>query len=68
MEAPMWDGINEWENRYGFKIPPYTYALFETAVRAYSGRSIEEHQNYMGKLFEQFSKIASNHPCYHLIS
>jgi len=39
-----------------------TYAIFETALRASSGRTIEEHQKYMGKLFEHFSKIASKNP------
>jgi len=62
MEGPLWDGINKWENHYGLKIPPYTYALFETAVRASSGRSLEEHKEHMGKLFEHFSKVASEHP------
>lgn len=62
MEGPLWDGINKWENTYGFKIPPYTYALFETAVRASSGRTLEEHKEYMGKLFEHFAKVASKHP------
>ncbi|GAG77349.1 unnamed protein product [marine sediment metagenome] len=38
------------------------YAILETALRASSGRSIEEHQKYMGKLFENFSKIASKNP------
>lgn len=62
MEGPLWDGINKWENHYGLKIPPYTYALFETAVRASSGRTIQEHKEYMGKLFEHFAKVASKHP------
>ena len=38
------------------------YAIFETALRASSGRNIEEHNKYMGKLFEHFSKIASKNP------
>ncbi|MFW9865767.1 MAG: hypothetical protein ACFFEN_06660 [Candidatus Thorarchaeota archaeon] len=38
------------------------YAILETAIRASSGRNIEEHQKYIGKLFEQFSKIAAKNP------
>ena len=62
MEGPLWDGINKWENLYGFKIPPYLYALLETSVRASSGRSLEEHRRHMGKLFEHFAEVASKHP------
>ena len=38
------------------------YAILETALRASSGRNIEEHNKYMGNLFEHFSKIASKNP------
>lgn len=62
MEGELWDGINSFENKYGLKIPPYTYALFETALRAENGRTIKEHQKIIGKLFSKFSKVASNHP------
>jgi acetyl-CoA C-acetyltransferase len=62
MEGDLWDGINQFTNKYKFKFPPNFYALLETAVRAKSGRTIEEHRKYMGKLFEHYSKIASNNP------
>jgi acetyl-CoA C-acetyltransferase len=39
-----------------------TYAIIETALRSSSGRSIEQHKKYMGKLLEHFSKIASKNP------
>ena len=39
-----------------------SYAVFETALRASSGRNIEEHNKFMGKLFERFSKVASKNP------
>ncbi|MHA2037857.1 MAG: hypothetical protein ACW98X_15585 [Promethearchaeota archaeon] len=48
--------------RYQLYFPTTTYAIFETALRASSGRNIEEHQKYIGKLFEKFSKIASKNP------
>ncbi|MHA1274204.1 MAG: hypothetical protein ACTSQS_12310 [Promethearchaeota archaeon] len=62
MEGELWDGICEFENQYYLKTPPYTYALFETAIRARSGRSIDAHRIHIGKLFEHFSKIASKNP------
>jgi len=62
MEGKLWNGINEFANRYRLIFPLLTYAIFETAIRAASGRSLEEHKNYLGKIFEHFSKIASNNP------
>jgi len=60
MEGKLWNGINEFANKYKLKYPSVTYAILETAVRTASGRSLEEHRNYIGKIFEIFSKIASN--------
>ena len=62
MEGEIWDGINAFENNYGLKYPPYTYAIFETALRAFKNRSLDSHRKYMGKLFEHFSEIASENP------
>ncbi|GAI61397.1 unnamed protein product, partial [marine sediment metagenome] len=62
MEGKLWNGINKFANRYRLIFPLLTYAIFETAVRAASGRSLEEHENHIGKIFEHFSKIASNNP------
>jgi acetyl-CoA C-acetyltransferase len=62
MEGKLWDGINKFENKYKFKFPPLSYALLETAVMAASGRSLEEHKAYMGKLFQHFSEIAAEDP------
>lgn len=47
---------------YQLYFPTTQYAIFETALRAASGRNIEEHNKYMGKLFEKFSRIASENP------
>ena len=62
MEGKLWNGINEFANKYKLKSPPVTYAILETAVRAASGRSLEEHNNHIGKIFEDFSRIASTNP------
>ena len=50
------------EYRNGLTNPSYPYALIETALRAASGRSLEEHQESIGKLYERFSQIASKNP------
>ena len=60
MEGKLWNGINEFANKYKLKYPPITYAILETALRAASGRSLEDHRNHIGKIFEDFSKIASS--------
>jgi acetyl-CoA C-acetyltransferase len=62
MESKLWHGTNQFENKYGMIIPSYSYAMFETAVRAASGRNLEQHRIYMGKLFEHYSKISSKNP------
>ncbi len=49
-------------HNYQLSFPTTAYAIFETALRASSGRTIEEHNEYMGKLFEHFSQIASTNP------
>jgi len=60
MEGKMWHGITPFENKYKLRIPPYSYALFETAIRANNGESIQEHNNLIGSLFQHFSEVASN--------
>jgi acetyl-CoA C-acetyltransferase len=62
METSLWDGTNAFENKYGLWIPSCSYAIFETAIRAESRRSVEKHKQHMGKIFEHYSKIASKNP------
>jgi acetyl-CoA C-acetyltransferase len=54
--------LSQLENRYRLTNPTYIYALIETALRAASGKSLEEHLDYIGKHYERFSKIASENP------
>ena len=54
--------LSEIDKKYGLFYPSLTYAIIETALRASSGRSIEEHRKYMGELMHRFSKIASKNP------
>ncbi|MFX1444892.1 MAG: hypothetical protein ACFFHV_15885, partial [Promethearchaeota archaeon] len=50
------------ENKYGLIYPSCTYAMFETAVRVASGRSVEQQREYIGRLFAHYSNIASKNP------
>jgi len=50
------------DRKYGLHFPSLTYAIFETALRASSGRTIEEHGKYIGELMEHFSMVASKNP------
>jgi acetyl-CoA C-acetyltransferase len=56
------DGVTKQERRHGLDFPTNTYPLFENALRRHRGRSIEEHQIAMGRLFAPFSKIAARNP------
>ena len=61
INGEKWD-IPEIDKKYGLYFPSLTYAIFETALRASSGRSIEEHRKHMGELLERFSKVAAKNP------
>ncbi|MFW9865900.1 MAG: hypothetical protein ACFFEN_07365 [Candidatus Thorarchaeota archaeon] len=54
--------VHEIDMKYGLLFPSLNYAIFETALRASSGRNLEEHQHYIGELFARFSKVASENP------
>lgn len=66
-ETPKYINGEKWAlaksvEKYGLYFATTTYAIFETALRASSGRSVEEHIRYIGELFEHFSKVASKNP------
>ena len=50
------------EQAYDLFMPHLMYPFFETALRHASGRSVEEHQIYIGRLYESFSRVASRNP------
>jgi acetyl-CoA C-acetyltransferase len=56
-------GIDEMEAAYDLFLPAHIYPLFETALRAASGKSPEDHRVSMGSLFARLSEIAAAHPC-----
>lgn len=42
--------------------PPHVYPLFENALRAYFGRSLDEHLDVVGRLFARFTDVAADNP------
>ena len=46
----------------GIVAPVQHYPMFETAMRAESGRSIDEHQAHLGRLYSGLSEIAAQNP------
>jgi len=55
-------GVDKIEEAYNLFFPSLMYPLFETSLRASSGRSPDEHRIHMGESFERLSRIASTNP------
>ena len=55
-------GVDKIEESYDLFFPSLMYPLFETSLRASSGRSPDGHRLHMGKSFERLSRIASQNP------
>jgi acetyl-CoA C-acetyltransferase len=53
---------NELERRHGVVNPVSAYPFLENAIRAAAGRSIEEHQSFLGRLYARFAEVASRNP------
>lgn len=55
-------GWNDVEERHRMAGAIFAYPLFETAIRGHKGRTIDEHAQAMGRLFEGFAKVAAANP------
>lgn len=55
-------GVTDYEMRHGIDRPINIYPLFENALRARDGRSIEAHQRRLGELFAPFTAVAAENP------
>jgi acetyl-CoA C-acetyltransferase len=55
-------GFSDVEARHGATLPTRIYPLFENAIRAHSGRSIEGHQAFLGELCARFTEVAAANP------
>ena len=55
-------GWNDIEERHGMSGAIFAYPLFQNSIRGCRGQSVEQHLASMGKLFEQFSRVAADNP------
>lgn len=56
------DGCTPQEAAHGLSFPANTYPMFENALRAKLGRSLDAHQRAMGTLFARFNAVAAENP------
>ena len=52
----------EVETSRGIFMPVQIYPMFESAIRAASGRTVEEHRDHLGRLWSELSKVAALNP------
>jgi acetyl-CoA C-acetyltransferase len=52
-------GVNDYEMAHGAVAPTSVYPLFETALRAATGESIDEHQRSVSELWAGFAAVAA---------
>jgi acetyl-CoA C-acetyltransferase len=50
------------ETDRGLFMPVQVYPLFECALRAAAGRSVDEHADHLGRLWSAFSDVAAENP------
>lgn len=55
-------GVSPYEAVHGMDRPIHIYPLFENALRARDGRSIDDHQRRLGELFAPFTRVAASNP------
>jgi acetyl-CoA C-acetyltransferase len=54
--------VNEMEIARGVRLPVHVYPLFEVALRARLGLSVDRHIERIGSLWSAFSEVASTNP------
>ena len=55
-------GVNASEAKHGAALPTAVYPLFENALRAHYGRSLDAHRQALGELFAPFTEVAAANP------
>ncbi len=50
------------EMTYGMHTPSVSYPLFENALRASYGWSLDEHRQKLGELYQRFNEVATKNP------
>jgi acetyl-CoA C-acetyltransferase len=54
--------VNHAEDAFGLFMPHFMYPFFETALRASSGRTPDEHRRWLGARCERLARIAAGNP------
>ena len=52
----------EAETSRGIYLPVQIYPMFETAIRAAAGRTVDEHRDHLGRLWSDLSGVAARNP------
>src|SRR3954468_4764621 len=60
--GPPLDFRHPAEDAVGATMPVHIYPIIENAMRAAAGRTITEHQAYLGQLWQRFSQVAVDNP------
>ncbi len=55
-------GHSDHEAAHGLMLPSQVYPLFENALRAKRGLSLEAHRNELGRLYARFTRVAAGNP------
>ena len=55
-------GTNDYEMAHGLTVPTTIYPLFENALRAHYGLSLEQHRRRLAELCHSFSRVAATNP------
>jgi acetyl-CoA C-acetyltransferase len=55
-------GTNDYEMAHSALAPTHIYPLLETAVRAASGRDVDDHQQHVSELWSTFSAVSAGNP------
>jgi len=55
-------GTTEAEEERGLDLPIHVFPLFENALRARHGRTLEAHRDHIGRLWSGFSEVATANP------
>lgn len=56
------DGATETEHIHNLSVPAVSYPLFENALRGHYRRSLDDHQQRIGRLMSGLTKVAASNP------
>ena len=55
-------GTTDAEEERGLDLPIHVFPLFENALRAETGRTLEQHRQHLGRLWARCSEVAATNP------